>query len=231
MKGMFKRLMASACAVVAAATMCVSVASSANAASDWQQEGVAWTAPASGGVEVYRLYYPATGLHLYTADANERNVLTSQRGWHDENVAFHADTTGREVYRLYNKRTQRHHLTMDAHEKDVLVSQYGWQYDGVAWHVGDSASVKVYRLYNKASDEHLWTIDENEYNTLPSISPSPQPTPTPTPDPSPAPGPSVQQGVTPGSFCSPAGATAIGKNGKTYTCKTSPTDNRLRWRQ
>ncbi|WP_424211291.1 PASTA domain-containing protein [Streptomyces sp. BI20] len=34
-------------------------------------------------------------------------------------------------------------------------------------------------------------------------------------------------GVTPGAFCSPAGATATGKNGKTYTCK-GPTPNRWR---
>lgn len=38
--------------------------------------------------------------------------------------------------------------------------------------------------------------------------------------------------VTPGSFCSPRGARGIGKtNGKVYTCKTSRTDTRARWRR
>ena len=37
--------------------------------------------------------------------------------------------------------------------------------------------------------------------------------------------------VTPGAFCSPAGATGKSSSGVTYTCKTSSTDTRNRWRQ
>lgn len=37
--------------------------------------------------------------------------------------------------------------------------------------------------------------------------------------------------VSPGAFCSPAGATGVTSSGATYTCKTSPTDSRNRWRQ
>jgi hypothetical protein len=37
--------------------------------------------------------------------------------------------------------------------------------------------------------------------------------------------------VTPGAFCSPAGATGKSSSGVTYTCKTSSTDSRNRWRQ
>ena len=37
--------------------------------------------------------------------------------------------------------------------------------------------------------------------------------------------------VTPGAFCSPAGAIGKSTSGVTYTCKTSPTDSRNRWRQ
>lgn len=52
----------------------------------------------------------------------------------------------------------------------------------------------------------------------------------PAPKPTPAPAPSIQQ-VSPGAFCSVANAKGIGKtNGKPYVCKTSPTENRLRWR-
>lgn len=51
-------------------------------------------------------------------------------------------------------------------------------------------------------------------------------TPTPTP---------TQQAtivtVSPGAFCAPAGATGKSANGTAYTCKTSPTDSRNRWRQ
>lgn len=36
--------------------------------------------------------------------------------------------------------------------------------------------------------------------------------------------------VTPGAFCAHAGATGL-HNGIVYTCKTSPTDSKLRWRR
>jgi hypothetical protein len=37
--------------------------------------------------------------------------------------------------------------------------------------------------------------------------------------------------VSPGAFCAPAGATGKSAAGVTYTCKTSSTDTRNRWRQ
>ena len=52
--------------------------------------------------------------------------------------------------------------------------------------------------------------------------------------PSPTPSPSISSNeltVNPGAFCSPAGATGKSSSGVTYTCKTSATDTRNRWRQ
>ena len=71
----------------------------------------------------------------------------------------------------------------------------------------------------------------------PSASATPTPTPTPTVTPSasatPTPTPTASQlpTVSPGAFCSPAGATGKSSSGVLYTCKTSPTDTRNRWRQ
>ena len=77
----------------------------------------------------------------------------------------------------------------------------------------------------------------------PTATPTPTPTATPTPTPTPtptatatasaSPTPTATQVVTvsPGAFCSPAGATGKSAAGVTYTCKTSPTDTRNRWRQ
>ena len=62
----------------------------------------------------------------------------------------------------------------------------------------------------------------------PQAIPTPEISPTPTKDSSP---PSNTQLVTPGAFCSPAGAIGKSSSGVTYTCKTSPTDSRNRWRQ
>ena len=52
--------------------------------------------------------------------------------------------------------------------------------------------------------------------------------PTPTPSPTPTKQDLI---VTPGAFCSPAGAIGTAGSGVTYTCKTSSTDTRNRWRQ
>jgi len=62
----------------------------------------------------------------------------------------------------------------------------------------------------------------------PQAIPTPEISPTPTKDSSP---PSNTQLVTPGAFCSPAGAIGKSSSGVTYTCKTSSTDTRNRWRQ
>lgn len=56
----------------------------------WNDEGIGWLAPLSGGKEVYRLYNP-NGDHHYTMDANERDFLVSA-GWNDEGIGwFSAD--------------------------------------------------------------------------------------------------------------------------------------------
>ena len=76
----------------------------------------------------------------------------------------------------------------------------------------------------------------------PSVTPTPSSAPTPvaTPTPSSAPTPVATPTpvksispliVTPGAFCAPAGATGKSTSGVSYTCKTSPTDTRNRWRQ
>jgi hypothetical protein len=53
-------------------------------------------------------------------------------------------------------------------------------------------------------------------------------TPTPTPTPAITPSEII---VTPGAFCAPSGANGKSETGVSYTCKTSPTDTRNRWRQ
>jgi hypothetical protein len=82
-----------------------------------------------------------------------------------------------------------------------------------------------------------------ESDVVPSNSPTPitsaAPTPilTPKSEPTPTPTPTSDGLITstniikPGTFCSPAGATGKSSSGVTYTCKTSATDTRNRWRQ
>ena len=63
---------------------------------------------------------------------------------------------------------------------------------------------------------------------MPTSSPAPINPPSPTAQPTPQANVLV---VSPGAFCSPAGASGKSASGVTYTCKTSPTDTRNRWRQ
>ena len=51
------------------------------------------------------------------------------------------------------------------------------------------------------------------------------------PSPMPTPSQAVVSPISPGAFCSPAGAIGTASSGVTYICKTSPTDTRNRWRQ
>jgi hypothetical protein len=65
---------------------------------------------------------------------------------------------------------------------------------------------------------------------MPTSSPAPVAIPLPEVTPTPVASNSSLI-VNPGAFCSPAGATGSSTSGVTYTCKTSPTDTRNRWRQ
>jgi len=53
----------------------------------------------------------------------------------------------------------------------------------------------------------------------------------PAPIPKPSPSLIPESIVTPGAFCSPAGAVGKSSSGVIYTCKSSSTDSRNRWRQ
>ena len=69
------------------------------------------------------------------------------------------------------------------------------------------------------------------------VTPAPEATALPTPTssasatPTPAPAATQLPTVSPGAFCTPAGASGRSASGVLYTCKTSPTDTRNRWRQ
>lgn len=78
----------------------------------------------------------------------------------------------------------------------------------------------TYRTLGNSSGTFLSRSQEFE---IPATTVEPTPTPTPTP--------TMDSIVTPGAFCSPAGAIGKSSSGVTYTCTTSPTDSRNRWRQ
>lgn len=98
----------------------------------WQQEGVAWTAPASGS-KVHRMrnpYADAPGAHHYTVSLDEACALYDL-GWENEGIAW-LSSGGAKVYRLYNPYTGEHFFTADQGETLSLMEQ-GWTFEGVGF--------------------------------------------------------------------------------------------------
>ncbi|MBT1166359.1 hypothetical protein [Bifidobacterium simiarum] len=112
-------------------------------------------------VPVYRVYNRRSGLHHYTTNASEKNMLV-RLGWRDEGVSFNAARIGSPVYREYNRNNGNHNWTMNKAEHDMLV-RLGWRGEGTAWTVNPNAGTKVYRLYNRHSGEHVYTTSYGEY--------------------------------------------------------------------
>lgn len=100
----------------------------------WQYEGVAWNAPAAGGMPVYRLYNPNAGDHHYTMSEAERDMLIGV-GWNYEGIAwFSATAENIPQYRLYNPNAVcgSHHYT-GSKEECLMLEQAGWIYEGIGW--------------------------------------------------------------------------------------------------
>lgn len=115
---------------------------------------------------VYRVYNPNSGEHLYTESSYEQSAL-AKVGWKAEGVAFVSQLTGNNVYRLYNKATGEHFYTTSAYEQSVLVKSGVWSAEGVAYHsAAANQGTPIYRLYNKNSGRHFYTTSSYEQASL-----------------------------------------------------------------
>ena len=119
---------------------------------------------------MYRLYNPWTGEHLYTASLVEARSV-AEIGWQWESVGWVAPDSGDPVYRLYNPYSGDHHYTLSAVERDRLTS-IGWRYEGVGWYSDvTSASVALLRQFNpyETVGTHNYTTNGAEDAFLASI--------------------------------------------------------------
>lgn len=110
---------------------------------------------------VYRLYNPANGDHMYTADFVEAKTLASV-GWSYEGIAWVSPSDGEPVYRLLNPNNGTHAFGTEQ-EKNGLV-KLGWIAEGVAFY--SKGSKPIYRMYNPNGGEHILSADINEHNEL-----------------------------------------------------------------
>ncbi len=124
-------------------------------------------------IEVYRLYNPNNGEHLYTNNLGEKDYLDNS-GWNYEGIAFTAINGGQHVYRLFNPNSGEHHYTKNTTEVTDLHTK-GWNVEGVAWdydYDGIITTKDVYRLYNPNATgiyevgAHHYTADQYERDVL-----------------------------------------------------------------
>ena len=128
--------------------------------------------------DLYRVYDPIRGEHLYTRDAGEVMYL-EMHGWRYESDAdtYVVDASQEyaiPVYRLYNPNGGGFHFYTENADEAIYLSMNGWNYEGISHYVYKMEStegIPVYRLYNPYSPaaEHLWTINEGEAFYLVSI--------------------------------------------------------------
>ena len=117
--------------------------------------------------QLFRLYNPYTGEHLYTLDAKERDKLV-KAGWKYEGVGWNAPKYSRApVYRLFNKYSDDHHYTTSKDEYDSCVKN-GWSGEGIAWYSDVDKGTTLYRLFNpfETVGTHHYTTSETERNTM-----------------------------------------------------------------
>ena len=105
------------------------------------------TSLSAPSVDMYRMYNPNTGEHLYTASQVERDSMVAS-GWKYEGVMWRAPgASSTPVYRLYNPNTHDHHYANTLNEYETCMRS-GWKGEGVAFYSDDARGVPVYRLFN-----------------------------------------------------------------------------------
>lgn len=98
----------------------------------WTKEGVAFWLTSDADTQVYRLYNPNDGNHMFTTSVVEYEEVM-RAGWNGEGVAFKADSSGNvPVYRLYDPNGSDHMFTASSLEADTL-RRAGWSDEGVAF--------------------------------------------------------------------------------------------------
>lgn len=117
---------------------------------------------------VYRLYNPYSGEHLYTADLSEAKRIVGY-GWRWEGVGWVSSTsTGEPVFRLYNPYNGEHLYTTSENEASFLAS-LGWKREGTAWR--SSGTKNVLREFNPYATvgTHNYTLSSAEDENLGAI--------------------------------------------------------------
>lgn len=192
--------------------------------------------------------------------SNERELFANDLGFKDSLIAVSASTNRSKSDRDPSEWQPSNKAFICQYAVAWVSVKYRWslnvdqaEYSSLKSMLGNCAKSQIIKLPNKASlssppeptgspspspspspSESSTSAPTTSPSALPSATPSPSPSATLTPTPSPTPTPSNSNlpTISPGAFCaaSAAGTQGVGSNGQIYTCKTSATDARLRWR-
>ena len=136
------------------------------------------------GSIVYRFLNQDTGVHLYTADENERNsVQNNLPNYQFEGASFVAvdpltgNSTAVPVYRFFNRDTGVHLYTIDENERDFIQeNSTNFSFEGEAFYAYAEqveGTIPVYRFFNTTTGAHFYSpsIVEKEFveNNLPDF--------------------------------------------------------------
>ncbi|MBV9851180.1 MAG: hypothetical protein JO250_16040 [Armatimonadetes bacterium] len=126
--------------------------------------------PTATTLPVFRLYFPGSLDHFYTANGAEESAA-EEAGYGFEAIIGYAPPTGvsgtAPIYRLYNPYTGEHFYTVSQAERDYVSSHLGYTYEGVGFPVITSPGtglLPLYRLYSRGWNRHFYTTSQAEHD-------------------------------------------------------------------
>ena len=135
----------------------------------WGPPTPASTTISPSDTSVYRLYQPSSGMHLFSANNFEIDLLTqgSQPFIHEGiafNVGHGADV---DVHRFYNHLSNHHLYSTNSFEMQLLMDNTDYIHEGISFKVFDIDSAEmnrmpVFRFYDSDSGHHYLTSSQQE---------------------------------------------------------------------
>ena len=150
-------------------------------AADYSALTEIWGPRMSEPQEIYRLYNVTSGLHFFTSNLEEIDILTgyssinnsSSPDFINEGVAYVVSSgANQDLYRFYDSSKQRHFYSANSDERDFLMTSDQFSsfiYEGIAFKVfsslDDTANISripVFRFYDPVSNFHFYTANDQE---------------------------------------------------------------------
>lgn len=128
--------------------------------------GSSGTSSSPKTIPVYRLFNKVNGNHLFTTNAEEKDILVAY-GWADEGIAWQVvANTATPVYRLFDAAgSGEHYYTANEALKAELIAK-GCVDEGVAWYGQAATGRTVYKVTNTKYGKSVLTTSVEEKDAL-----------------------------------------------------------------